>query len=112
MLQAALRELEEETGLLPADVTLCDGFQHKEDYRFTSGKGDDRVLIRKAVTYFLAEASRTDVRLSEHEASDYVWLPLPEALTKVRYAARRRMLEAAARAAGCVSGLGENPPDA
>jgi hypothetical protein len=32
-------------------------------------------------------------------------------MTKVRYAARRRMLEAAARAAGCIdgSGLGENP---
>jgi 8-oxo-dGTP pyrophosphatase MutT (NUDIX family) len=112
VLEAALRELQEETGLLPGDVTLRDGFQHKEDYRFTSGKGEERVLIRKAVTYFLAEASRTEVTLSAHEASDYAWLTLPEAMTKVRYAARRRMLEAAARAAGCLddSGLGKDPP--
>ncbi len=111
VLEAALRELEEETGLQASDVTMREGFQHKEDYRFTSGKADERVLIRKAVTYFLAEASRTDVRLSAHEASDYVWLPLPEALTKVRYAARRRMLEAAARAADCLdSSVREDPP--
>jgi 8-oxo-dGTP pyrophosphatase MutT (NUDIX family) len=103
VMEAALRELHEETGLAAGDVSMCEGFQHKEDYRFTSGKGEERILIRKAVTYFLAEANRTEVTLSAHEASDYVWLPLPEALTKVRYAARRRMLEAAARAAGCIT---------
>ena len=112
VLEAALRELEEETGLAATDVSLCEGFQHKEDYRFTSGKGDERVLIRKAVTYFLAEAKHTEVRLSAHEASDYVWLPLPEALTKVRYAARRRMLDAAARAAGCVPAEDARPVSA
>jgi len=104
LLQAALRELHEETGLSPEQVRIIDGFEHKEDYRFTSGKEEDRVFVRKAVTYFLAEASHTEIRLSAHEASDFAWLPLDEARTKLRYAARRRMLDAAATAAGC------NPP--
>lgn len=103
LLQAALRELEEETGLSHDQVRIVDGFEHKEDYRFTSGKEEDRVFVRKAVTYFLAEASQTGIRLSAHEASEFAWLSLPEARTKLRYAARRRMLDAAAAAAGCAA---------
>jgi 8-oxo-dGTP pyrophosphatase MutT (NUDIX family) len=105
LLQAALRELEEETGLTHAQVRIVAGFEHKEDYRFTSGKEQERVFVRKAVTYFLAEATHTDVRLSAHEASEFAWLPLAEARTKLRYAARRRMLDAAARVAGCPGAL-------
>ncbi|NJD09631.1 MAG: NUDIX domain-containing protein [Gemmatimonadetes bacterium] len=101
LIQAAIRELEEETGLSREQVRIVEGFEHKEDYRFTSGKEEDRVFVRKAVTYFLAEASHTDIRLSAHEASEFVWLPLGEARSKLRYAARRRMLDAAAAAAGC-----------
>lgn len=103
LIQAAIRELEEETGLSSDQVRIVDGFEHKEDYRFTSGKEEDRIFVRKAVTYFLAEASHTDIRLSAHEASDFVWLPLNEARAKLRYAARRRMLDAAAAAAGCAA---------
>jgi 8-oxo-dGTP pyrophosphatase MutT (NUDIX family) len=106
LLQAALRELEEETGLSRDQVRIVDGFEHKEDYRFTSGKEDDRVFVRKAVTYFRAEAAHTDIRLSAHEASDFAWLTLAEARTKLRYAARRRMLDAAATASAC-----STPPD-
>ena len=101
LIQAALRELEEETGLRADQVRIVEGFEHKEDYRFTSGKEDDRVFVRKAVTYFLAEASHTEIRLSAHEASEFAWLSLTEARVKLRYAARRRMLDEAARAAGC-----------
>lgn len=101
LIQAALRELEEETGLSREQVRIIEGFEHKEDYRFTSGMEEDRVFVRKAVTYFLAEASHTDIRLSAHEASEFTWLPLGEARAKLRYAARRRMLDAAAAAAGC-----------
>jgi 8-oxo-dGTP pyrophosphatase MutT (NUDIX family) len=99
--QAALRELREETGLEPDSIRMIDDFQHREEYRFTSGKGDDRTLIRKEVTYFLAESSSTDIRLSAHEASQFAWLPLEDAIRKLKYKARREMLRAAARAAGC-----------
>jgi hypothetical protein len=89
------------TGLEPDSIHMVDDFQHREEYRFTSGKGDDRTLIRKEVTYFLAESSSTDIRLSAHEASQFAWLPLEDAIRKLKYKARREMLRAAARAAGC-----------
>jgi 8-oxo-dGTP pyrophosphatase MutT (NUDIX family) len=102
LIQAALRELEEETGLSQAQVRIVEGFEHKEDYRFTSGMEEERVFVRKAVTYFLAEAAHTEIRLSAHEASEFAWLSFDETRVKLRYAARRRMLDAAARAAGCI----------
>ena len=104
-LEAALRELEEETGLGRGAVRLVEGFEAHEDYRFTIGTGPDRVLVRKEVTYFLAEAHTEEVRLSQEEAKSHAWLELEEARRRLRYAARRRMLDSAARAAGC-----EAPP--
>jgi 8-oxo-dGTP pyrophosphatase MutT (NUDIX family) len=98
---AALRELHEETGLVRDAIRMIDGFQHREEYRFTSGKGDSRTLIRKEVTYFLAESLSTDVELSAHEASQFAWLPLEDAVRKLKYKARREMLRAAASVAGC-----------
>ncbi|HEX6307027.1 MAG TPA: NUDIX domain-containing protein [Longimicrobiales bacterium] len=99
--QAALRELREETGLDAASIRIIDSFEHREEYRFTSGKGDGRTLVRKEVTYFLAESLSTDITLSAHEASQYAWLPLEDAIRKLKYKARREMLRDAARAAGC-----------
>lgn len=99
--EAALRELQEETGLDHDSIRMIDEFQHREEYRFTSGKGDARILIRKEVTYFLAESMSTDVKLSAHEASQFAWLPLEDAIRKLKYKARREMLREAARIAGC-----------
>lgn len=99
--EAALRELQEETGMSGDAIRLVPGFQHREEYRFTSGKGEGRTLIRKEVTYFLGEAASTEVQLSAHEASQFAWLPLDEALRKLKYRARRDMLLAAAEFAGC-----------
>jgi bis(5'-nucleosidyl)-tetraphosphatase len=99
--EAALRELQEETGLAAADIRLIPEFEHREEYRFTSGKGDQRTLVRKEVVYFLAEAGTQQVRLSAHEASQYAWLPLEEAARKLKYKARRDMLRKAASTAGC-----------
>jgi 8-oxo-dGTP pyrophosphatase MutT (NUDIX family) len=98
---AALRELREETGLSPDDVRLIDGFERTEDYRFTAGDGRDRTAIRKQVTYFLAESRRTDIRISPDEASRYAWLPLEVASRRLRYKARRAMLDEAAKLARC-----------
>ncbi len=99
--EAAMRELEEETGLAAADVRLVPGFEGKENYRFSVEERGDRVLIRKRVVYFLAEASRREVRLSAAETSEHAWLPLQEARRRVRYRERREMLDRAAAAAAC-----------
>jgi 8-oxo-dGTP pyrophosphatase MutT (NUDIX family) len=101
--QAALRELMEETGLQAENVRIIPDFQYREEYRFTSGKEAARILIRKEVTYFLAESLSTEVRLSAHEASQFAWLPLDEAIRKIKYRARRQMLREAAIVAGCAS---------
>jgi 8-oxo-dGTP pyrophosphatase MutT (NUDIX family) len=98
---AALRELLEETGLAPEDVRVVPGFERKEVYRFSAGQGDERILVHKEVTYFLAESTHTDVRISITELSEFAWLDLAEARKRIRYAARRAILEAAAEAAGC-----------
>ncbi|HEX7117638.1 MAG TPA: NUDIX domain-containing protein [Longimicrobiales bacterium] len=101
VLEAALRELHEETGLSGDAVRLIPGFERSERYRFSVGKGANRTLIRKSVTYFLAEALREDVRISPEEAHEYAWLDVDEAYRRIRYKERRRILAAAAKAAGC-----------
>jgi bis(5'-nucleosidyl)-tetraphosphatase len=99
---AALRELREETGLAADDIRILPDFECTEDYHFTSIREGRRVVVRKHVTYLLAEALHAEVRLSPHEASDFAWLDLAEASRRCRYPARRRMLAAAAHHLGCV----------
>jgi 8-oxo-dGTP pyrophosphatase MutT (NUDIX family) len=103
LLETALRELREETGLVEADVELLDGFEEREEYRFVTEEEGIRTTIRKRVTYYLAETSRTDVRIAPVEATHFAWFPLAEARRKVRYAARRGLLDRAAARAECAA---------
>jgi bis(5'-nucleosidyl)-tetraphosphatase len=50
LLQTALRELQEETGLPQDDLRVVPGFEWNETYRFTSGREAERTLIHKHVT--------------------------------------------------------------
>ena len=93
-LQAAERELLEETGLAPGDYQLLDGFREEERYYFTRGSGDDLCLIRKRVDYVLAEWQRGDIRISR-EASRFEWVSAEEALRMLRFPEKRRVLTAA-----------------
>ena len=99
--QAALRELSEETGIAEAEVTLDPEFQRTEDYRFTAGDNGRRTLIHKQVTYFLGETTKSAVVLSANESSEFAWLTLADAMKRLRYAKRRRLLLDAAEAIGC-----------
>jgi bis(5'-nucleosidyl)-tetraphosphatase len=101
LLEAALRELQEETGLTSPNIRLIPDFERIEHYRFTVGKARERTLVQKQVTYFLAEALHQDVQVSTAESLEFAWLELEEALRRIRYAERRRMLEDAAACAGC-----------
>ncbi len=101
LLEAALRELREETGLHGDAVRLVPGFERSERYRFSVGQGARRTLIRKSVTYFLAEAMKEEVRISPKEAHEYAWVDVDEAYRRIRYKERRKILIAAAEAAGC-----------
>ena len=101
LLQTALRELREETGLSEDFVAVLPGFEWSETYRFTSGREEERTLIHKQVTYYLAESSTREVELSLSEISEFAWLELEEATKRIKYPERRRMLREAAVAAGC-----------
>ena len=102
--QAALRELHEESGLAESDIRLIPGCEWTERYRFATTHDGARRLVHKEVTYFLAEALRDEVKVSEKETIEFAWVDLPTALKRVRYAARRRILEAADRAASAAIG--------
>ena len=101
VMQAALRELFEETGIQETEVKLVPEFERTEDYRFTAGGTQRRSLIHKQVTYFLAETTKAEIVLSAKESSEFAWLALPDALKRLRYKERRKLLLDAAAAAGC-----------
>ncbi len=107
VMQAALRELFEETGIDESEVELVPEFERTEDYRFTSGGSQRRSLIHKQVTYYLGQTSKADVTLSAKESSEFAWLSLPDALKRLRYKERRKLLLDAAAAAGCPAAASE-----
>lgn len=89
-LQAAQREVEEETGIPFLAQRLLPGFEDDTDYRFRRGS----TLVEKDVRFFLIEAQTRDVKLS-HEHSDFAWLPYAQAMEKVSFEGPRRILQAA-----------------
>lgn len=88
--QAAQREVEEETGIPVAAQKLLPGFEDDTDYRFRRG----HVLVEKDVRFFLIDSAVRDVRIS-HEHSGFAWLPYGPALERVSFEGPRRILQAA-----------------
>ena len=87
-LEAALRELREETGL--RDIAVIEGFRHEIGYL----KRRDSAEIPKRVLFFLAESPSGEVRLSdEHTAFD--WLEWDTALARTTHDTTREALAAA-----------------
>ncbi|VVB76697.1 RNA pyrophosphohydrolase [uncultured archaeon] len=76
-LQAAHRELKEETGL---DLPFAPHFVEETSYVFRKGK--DRIL--KRVKFFLGESKTKDVAISD-EHLGYEWMTKDEILRKVKY---------------------------
>jgi bis(5'-nucleosidyl)-tetraphosphatase len=86
---AALRELEEETGI--ADVALIDGFKHEISYFFR-----DKVkgLIRKSVVFFLGRTKSKEIRVS-HEHAGGEFLSFEEARDRLTYTNAKEALKKA-----------------
>ena len=83
-MQAAVRELKEETGLT---AQFHAGFTETITYWLEF----NGVKIHKTVTFYVGRANAGAVRLS-HEHVDYAWLSLPEATQKLTYNNAKRVL--------------------
>ena len=85
-LEAAIRELREETGLTHPRV--IPGFHREIRYFFRHRR---RGLIDKAVVYFLAEVIEGNVTLSvEHVGA--TWLPMEQAIATLTWPNDRELL--------------------
>lgn len=88
-LQAAIRELQEETGI-PAPRVI-EGFKHEIEYYFRSAKHG---LIQKRVVFFLGETDATEVTLS-HEHVGFIFLDYDSAMKRLSYATARDVMRKA-----------------
>ncbi|MFH0749253.1 MAG: NUDIX domain-containing protein [Candidatus Bathyarchaeota archaeon] len=74
-LDAAKREIEEETGLIDSDLKFISGFQEVVQWVYR-WEGNRRL---KKVTYFLAESKKVEVQLSA-EHVEYKWVFFEEGI--------------------------------
>jgi 8-oxo-dGTP pyrophosphatase MutT (NUDIX family) len=88
-LEAALRELQEETGI--EQVERVEGFREEMTYFFRDKK---KGLIKKTVIFFLAR-SESDRIIISHEHEDGEFVPYDRALTQLGYANAKKILRAA-----------------
>ena len=77
-LQAATRELKEETGI--ENFTLLPGFKYILNYKYTRKS----TLISKQVTLFLASTKVNKVRIS-HEHIGYQWTDINSSVKQLTY---------------------------
>jgi len=88
--EAAIRELQEETGL---KAEIIPGFKHEQQWFYKYG-GE---LVKKEAVFFLARTSKEEaekVKISyEHE--DFAWLSFSEALEKMKIKSNKEMLRKA-----------------
>ena len=90
-LAAALRELQEETGIGGSHVRVVPGFRHEITYFFRDRR---KGLVRKTVVFFLAEVNTREVMLS-HEHAAFEYLAFDDAVRRVTYAGAKQVLRLA-----------------
>lgn len=88
--KAALREVEEETGLRSRDLKLKDFFKIRD--RFFLWRDGKKVF--KIVTLYLAETANPKIVIS-HEHQGYGWFLYKEALKVAKYDSIRKILKSA-----------------
>ncbi len=88
-LEAARRELLEETGIGDCDIVPEPAFS--ESYVIKQ-KGD---AVEKTVKYYLGFARSSDVRVQESEIAAYCWLGYDDALKRLTFEEARSLFRAA-----------------
>jgi len=84
-LQAALREIREETGLYPSDLKIVDNFRTYEKFSFWRKLGNRNIKVFKIIILYLAETKKKVISISDlkeegepHEG--FAWFSHREAL--------------------------------
>lgn len=92
-MDAALREVHEETGLHRNDLRIIPGFQAYERFYFRIGKEG----IHDTVILYLAETRKADIRIDPREHSGFAWFTYQDALKVLgsKYESTRRVLKQA-----------------
>jgi 8-oxo-dGTP pyrophosphatase MutT (NUDIX family) len=85
--QAALREVEEETGLQAEIVKLLDTIE----YFFRAGD----TLIRKRVDFYLMRYVGGELKPQLSEVDDVQWVEISEAIQRASFESERKLLETA-----------------
>ena len=99
--EAFLREVEEETGLKPADLHVLSGFRTTERFTFVDRytrqpvrRGAPQPMVFKMVIYYLVESRKREVMISdEHEG--FGWFTYAEALRIAKYKNTQNILKQA-----------------
>lgn len=87
-LDTVLREVEEETNI--ANINIIKGFNQVIRYFYQR----DKNIVHKEVSYYLAETSSKDVRVS-YEHKGFKWLEFDEAMETLKFENSRGLLRKA-----------------
>jgi bis(5'-nucleosidyl)-tetraphosphatase len=92
-INAALRELEEETGIKKSEVRIVPDFRAYERFYFKIGNQG----IYDTVILFLAETHKADIRIAPREHSGFGWFSYHDAInvTGKKYGDTRKVLKQA-----------------
>lgn len=92
-IDAALRELEEETGIKKSELRIIPNFRAYERFSFRIGNEH----IYDTVILFLAETHKADVKLTPREHSGFAWFLYNDALNVIgkKYGDTRKVLKQA-----------------
>ncbi len=92
-LEAALREVEEETGIRKSELRIVPGFRAHEKFYFE--RGEER--IHDTVILYLAETHKAEVKISPREHSGFGWFIYDDAVKIVgrKYHGIKRILKQA-----------------
>lgn len=89
-IEAAKREIREETGLAEKDIGLMSDFREEVQWFYIF----QTIRRLKHVTYFLAEAKKREIKLSE-EHIEYKWLSFEKAYEQLTYDNAKQVLKKA-----------------
>ncbi|MGB9703127.1 MAG: uracil-DNA glycosylase family protein [Candidatus Micrarchaeia archaeon] len=89
--EAAIRELEEETGLKREEIKIDDFFEYSLKYFFYT---PEKEIVTKIVKLFLCETEKNEINIST-EHIGYVWLGFDEVLKKVSFSTTKKALKEA-----------------